>query len=154
MNTNATWRIAREEWRYWLRSRTGVAATLVVILLIIASLVTTASSIETERETRLGLQAAAERAFKDQPARHPHRMVHYGHYVFRAPAPLAIADPGVDPHTGTAMFLEGHKQNTATFSPQYSRAHAGPLRHSVTSTYLPAAGPFAAHCCWLLYPVA
>ncbi len=53
-------------------------------------------------------------------------MVHYGHYVFRTPAPLAIADPGVDPYTGTVMFLEGHRQNSATFAPKYTRADAGP----------------------------
>ena len=118
-------RVAREEWRYWSRSRVGVAATVVVLLLVVTSLGTTLVRVEAERETRLRLQAAAEEAFRSQPARHPHRMVHYGHYVFRAPAPLAIADPGVDPFTGTVMFLEGHRQNSATLAPHYTRAEAG-----------------------------
>lgn len=126
MDKAAVVRIAREEWRFWLRSRTAVAAAAVVFILVITSLVSTAIRIETEREARLQLQAIAEETFRSQPARHPHRMIHYGHYVFRAPAPLATADPGVDPYTGTVMFLEGHKQNSATFSPRYTQADAGP----------------------------
>ena len=126
MGGSAIARIAREEWRYWSRSKTGIAAGVVVMLLLLTSLVTTFVQVESEREARLQLQTTAEETFRNQPARHPHRMVHYGHYVFRVPAPLAIADPGVDPFTGTVMFLEGHRQNSATFAPQYTRAQAGP----------------------------
>lgn len=126
MNFPAARSIAVEEWRYWLRSKTAISALIVVLLLLATSLVSTSAHINNERDAREQLQALAEETFRDQPARHPHRMVHYGHYVFRSPAPLAIADPGVEPYTGTVMFLEGHKQNSATFSPQYTRANAGP----------------------------
>jgi len=126
MNSQAITRIAREEWRYWLRSKTGVAASVVAALLVLTSLITTWVHVNNERDAREHLQATAEETFRNQPARHPHRMVHYGHYVFRTPAPLAIADPGVDPYTGTVMFLEGHRQNSATFAPKYTRADAGP----------------------------
>jgi ABC-2 type transport system permease protein len=61
-------------------------------------------------------QREAEEAFRNQPARHPHRVVHYGHYVFRTPTPLAAVDPGVDAFTGRSIFLEGHRRNTATFA--------------------------------------
>ncbi len=126
MDLSAIVRIAREEWRFWWRSKTAVAAGVVVTLLLVTATITTLARVESERETREQLQAKAEETFLAQPARHPHRMVHYGHYAFRAPAPLAIADPGVDPYTGTVMFLEGHKQNSATFAPRYTQAHAGP----------------------------
>lgn len=119
-------RIAREEWRYWSRSRLGLAACAVALLLIVTSLVTTSVRIDAERDAREQLQLKAEETFRDQPARHPHRMVHYGHYVFRTPAPLAKADPGIDAYTGTVTFLEGHKQNSATFSPTYIQPQAGP----------------------------
>lgn len=114
------WHIARDEWRYWRRSRLGAAATAVTLLLLIASTVVTFQTVTADRESREQLQAAAESIFLDQPARHPHRMVHYGHYAFRTPPPLALADPGVDQFTGAAVFLEGHRQNSATFSPAYS----------------------------------
>jgi len=119
--------IASEEWRYWRRSKLGVTASLCVGLLVLASLISTALRINTERSTRESFQSTAEQTFRAQPARHPHRMIHYGHYVFRTPAPLAVIDPGVDAHTGTILFLEGHRQNSAVFSPRYSAAQAGPF---------------------------
>ena len=119
--------IAQEEWRYWLRSRLGVFAGGVLLLIVLASLFSTIAQVETERSTRENFQLSAEETFREQPPRHPHRMVHYGHYVFRSPAPLAIIDPGVDVHTGTIMFLEGHRQNSAVFSPGYAAAQAGPF---------------------------
>ena len=119
--------IAREEWRYWRRSRLGIIAGLALLMLVLASIISTTLHVETERTTRENFQSSAEQTFRDQPARHPHRMVHYGHYVFRTPAPLAIIDPGVDAHTGTVLFLEGHRQNSAVFSPRYSAAQAGPF---------------------------
>ena len=120
-------RIAREEWRLWWRSRLALAAGGFTLLMILVSVAATAARIDADRHAREGVLHAAETAFKEQPARHPHRMVHYGHYVSRAPSPLAVLDPGVDPYTGTVMFLEGHKQNSATFSPFYSDAKAGPF---------------------------
>ena len=42
-------------------------------------------------------------------------MIHYGFLVFREEAPLAFFDPGVGTYAGTSLFLEGHRQNTASF---------------------------------------
>ncbi|MEM9533067.1 MAG: DUF3526 domain-containing protein [Pseudomonadota bacterium] len=117
---NPVFHIALDEWRYWRRSRLGAAATLVTLVLLVASSVVTYQTVTAERQARDQLQDAAQSIFLDQPARHPHRMVHYGHYAFRTPPPLALADPGVDQFTGAAVFLEGHRQNSATFSPAYS----------------------------------
>ncbi len=121
--------IAAEEWRYWRRTKLGVVAVLLAFLLICVSILSTLSQIERERNTRVSLQVQAQETFRDQPARHPHRMVHYGHYVFRTPTPLAPLDPGVEPYTGTVMFLEGHRQNSAMFSPSYEGARAGPFSY-------------------------
>jgi ABC-2 type transport system permease protein len=54
-------------------------------------------------------------------------MVHYGHYVFRTPAPLALFDPGLDSVTGQSIFLEGHRQNTAMFAASDASADLGGL---------------------------
>ncbi|MFK7958582.1 MAG: ABC transporter permease [Lysobacterales bacterium] len=120
----ALW-IASEEWRYWSRSRLAAAVAVVMLALTVASALVTWRDIAKERSARVELQAAAESTFAGQPDRHPHRMVHYGHYVFRTPPPLALIDPGVDQFTGAAVFLEGHRQNSATFSPAYSGPHGG-----------------------------
>ncbi len=117
-------RIAAEEWRYWFRSRLAISAVALMALVVVASVISTVSRVQSDTEARNSLQLAAEETFLAQPDRHPHRMVHYGHYVFRAPAPLAVIDPGVDALTGTVMFLEGHRQNSATFPSAYSAPRA------------------------------
>lgn len=128
--------IASQEWLYWSRTRLAAAVALLAFTLIVVSVFATFSQVAKEKDTRESLQVTAEETFRDQPARHPHRMVHYGHYVFRTPTPLAALDPGVDPFTGTVMFLEGHRQNSATFSSSYDGAQAGPFsRLSPALTY-------------------
>lgn len=113
---SATLRIAREEWRALLRNRAGVIATaLLVALVLVASLVSLERRARMEAD-RTRYQASADAEFDRQPDRHPHRMVHYGQFVFRPIAPLAFFDAGVDSYTGNTLFLEGHRQNSANFA--------------------------------------
>lgn len=118
-------RIAREEWRLWLRSKVVVAAALIVAMLLAATSLLTINRITAEQSERLEQQVAAEETFFAQPDRHPHRMVHYGHYAFRPPPPLAMFEPGVDAVTGQSIFLEGHRQNTAMFADTKAAADLG-----------------------------
>ncbi|AUX68926.1 delta 1-pyrroline-5-carboxylate reductase [Porphyrobacter sp. HT-58-2] len=118
-------RIAREEWRLWARSRVVLLAGLIVAILVIATSALTALRVADEAERRTARQASAEETFFAQPDRHPHRMVHYGHYAFRTPPPLAAFDPGVDAVTGQSIFLEGHRQNTAMFADTRAAADLG-----------------------------
>ena len=122
---NSVFSIAREEWRLWLRSRLALSALLVFALLLTATSVLTALRMSAEHQQRTEQQALAEEAFLSQPDRHPHRMVHYGHYVFRVPPPLSVVDPGVDAVTGQSIFLEGHRQNTAMFADAGASANIG-----------------------------
>ena len=117
--------IAKEEWRQWRRSRLAMLSLIVFSLLLIFTTLLTLVEAQEARHQRLHQQKQAEQTFMDQPDRHPHRMVHYGHYVFRAPPPLAIFDPGVDAVTGQSMFLEGHRQNSAMFADARAEAHTG-----------------------------
>jgi ABC-2 type transport system permease protein len=118
-------RIAREEWRLWLRSRIVVAAAAIVAVLIAATAALTWDRLDAQAAQRSAQQQAAEAAFFAQPDRHPHRMVHYGHYAFRLPPPLSVFDPGVDAVTGQSIFLEGHRQNTAMFADAKASANMG-----------------------------
>ena len=117
--------IAREESRLWLRSRLALSALLVFALLLTATSVLTALRMSAEHQQRTEQQALAEETFLSQPDRHPHRMVHYGHYVFRTPPPLSVVDPGVDAVTGQSIFLEGHRQNSAMFADAGASANIG-----------------------------
>ncbi|MEM9618913.1 MAG: DUF3526 domain-containing protein [Pseudomonadota bacterium] len=114
--------IAADEWRYWFRSRLAISVLFVGLVLAVGSALLTASKMSAAAHERAHLQIEAEETFYSQPDRHPHRMVHYGHYVFRTPPPLSIIDPGVDAYTGTSIFLEGHRQNSAMFADRQSSA--------------------------------
>lgn len=122
-----TLRIAREEWRHWSRSRLAWAAAALLLLVLLSTAVLTLVQVTTETAARSALQRQAHETFLSQPARHPHRMVHYGHYVFRSPPPLAAFDRGLDPVTGQTLFLEGHRQNTAAFADAATGARLGGL---------------------------
>lgn len=117
--------VAAGEWRYWSRSHLALGSALVFLLLVIATSLLTTLRIDAENHARSAQQIQAEETFLAQPDRHPHRMVHYGHYVFRTPAPLAIFDPGLDAVTGQSIFLEGHRQNTTMFSESSASADLG-----------------------------
>jgi ABC-2 type transport system permease protein len=117
--------IAAAEWRAWARSRLALGAGLLMLGLLVASTGLTALRLQAERAEREHHQGQAEAAFKAQPDRHPHRMVHYGHYVFRTPTPLALLDPGLDAVTGQSLFLEGHRQNTAMFAARSASSDLG-----------------------------
>lgn len=107
--------IARDELRLMRRNRVAVIAFALLILLTLTAAVTAWSHQQGIADLRQRHQVAADSAFDAQPNRHPHRVVHYGTFIFRPLGPLAAFDPGVDAFTGSSMFLEGHRQNTANF---------------------------------------
>jgi ABC-2 type transport system permease protein len=107
--------IARDELRLMRRNRVAVLAFVLLVLLTLTAAVTAWSHQQGIADLRHRHQAAADSAFDAQPNRHPHRVVHYGTFIFRPLGPLAAFDPGVDAFTGNSMFLEGHRQNTANF---------------------------------------
>lgn len=125
--------IAQAEWQLWLRSRLALVTLLIFALLLTSTSVLTALRMSEAHQERTQQQTAAEEYFLSQPDRHPHRMVHYGHYVFRVPPPLAMFDPGVDSVTGQSMFLEGHHQNTAMFADARASAELGGFENLTTA---------------------
>lgn len=112
---NATRLIARDELRLMARNRVAVIALVLLFFLTLAAVLSSWSHQRGIAELRARHQQAAAAAFKAQPDRHPHRMVHYGTFIYRPLGALAAFDPGVDAFTGNSMFLEGHRQNSANF---------------------------------------
>ena len=123
--------VMQDEWRYWQRTRVATTVVLIGVVLALASVIVNSVEMRQAAFERTEMQQVSEATFLAQPDRHPHRMVHYGHYVFRTPSPLSIIEPGVDAYTGTAIFLEGHQQNTAMFAEQ--RQSSGLTRFSSLS---------------------
>ncbi|WP_337846588.1 DUF3526 domain-containing protein [Sphingomonas sp.] len=112
---NAARLIARDELRLMLRNKVAVIAFSLLVLLTLVAAISSWSHQQGIADLRARHQQAAEQAFDNQPDRHPHRVVHYGTFIQRPLGPLAAFDPGVDAFTGSSMFLEGHRQNTANF---------------------------------------
>lgn len=113
--TRRAWVIARGEFVLLARSRVAWLGVATLLALSATATLTSWAHVAAERAERAGHQHATDELFAAQPDRHPHRMVHYGTYVFRPPGALAAFDPGVDAFTGTTLYLEGHRQNSATF---------------------------------------
>ena len=107
--------IARDDLRLMARNRVAVIAFALLVLLTLVAVLSSWSHQRAIADLRERHGHAAEQAFDAQPDRHPHRVVHYGHFIFRPLGPLAAFDPGIDAFTGNSMFLEGHRQNTANF---------------------------------------
>ncbi|MEN5266304.1 DUF3526 domain-containing protein [Stenotrophomonas sp. TWI587] len=108
-------RIAREEWRSLFRDRVAlIGLSLFTVLMLVAAF----NAWEHQRNAnaeRARYQAQANHDFEAQPDRHPHRVAHYGHFLFRPLNSLAAFDPGIDAYTGNTLFLEAHRQNSANF---------------------------------------
>jgi ABC-2 type transport system permease protein len=109
-------RIARHELR--LAWRTRVVAVLGILLALIVAGAAAAGDARVRRDANQGarFQALVDRQWKEQPDRHPHRVSHYGFLLFRPRAPLSSFDSGVESFSGSALFLEAHRQNSANFA--------------------------------------
>jgi ABC-2 type transport system permease protein len=107
--------IAAGELRLLARSRLAWLGLGTLLLLALVAAATSWAHVERERAARAAHQHVADELFDAQPDRHPHRMVHYGTYVYRPLGVLSAFDPGVDAYTGTTLYLEGHRQNSASF---------------------------------------
>ncbi|KAF1722259.1 ABC transporter permease [Pseudoxanthomonas wuyuanensis] len=109
-------RVACEEWRLLLRNRTALGASVLATALVLTAALVSHEQRRSLAQSRAHYQAMVDEQFGAQPDRHPHRMVHYGQFVFRPLTPLAFFDFGVDAFTGNTLFLEGHRQNSANFA--------------------------------------
>jgi len=109
--------IARKEFRELVRDgRFRWAGAVVGGLLIVAGLAGWSAWRE-QAQQRNSAQATMQEMWFNQPAKNPHSAAHYGLWAFKPQMPLAFIDRGVDPYTGTASWLEAHRQNEFRFRP-------------------------------------
>lgn len=108
--------IAQKEFYSALRDKRFLVFAVIIFLLLLTSVFTGYKSFELLKREREVAQAHAEEDFHSQPDRHPHRVAHYGSYAFRPKSALSFLDAGLDPFTGTMVYLEAHQQNSANFS--------------------------------------
>ncbi len=68
-------------------------------------------------EERAAAQATAREHWETQGEKNPHSAAHYGIYAFKPRLALSFVDEGVDPYTGTSVWLEAHRQNDFLLRP-------------------------------------
>ncbi|MBL8207830.1 MAG: DUF3526 domain-containing protein [Blastocatellia bacterium] len=108
--------IATNEIRHSLRNRSlWIACGSIAALLLLSAIIAQQNQNKLNAQ-RNEYQQRVRSNWLEQPDRHPHRASHYGYLAFRPKAPLSFFDSGVDSFTGTSIFLEPHRQNTANFS--------------------------------------
>ena len=110
-------RIARKEFTDLVRDgRFRWSATLVGAFLLV-SLGAGWLHVRDARAQLEAAQATARTHWESQGEKNPHSAAHYGIYAFKPRLPLSFVDQGVDPWTGTSVWLEAHRQNEFLMRP-------------------------------------
>ena len=69
------------------------------------------------QEELAAAQTTAREHWESQGKKNPHSAAHYGIYAFKPRLALSFVDGGVDPYTGTSVWLEAHRQNDFLLRP-------------------------------------
>ncbi|MDO9205369.1 DUF3526 domain-containing protein [Methylotenera sp.] len=109
-------KIAQFEWIRLLRDSSSlnvIAGLLLVTLTALYLSHTRFQEIQHEHDIATVISNAQ---WNEQPERHPHRVSHFGDFVFKPLHPLFRFDEGGNAFTGYVLFLESHRQNSANFN--------------------------------------
>lgn len=118
MNTaNLALSLAGKDWLEFRRDRRLVLMALLVTLLALAAVLTSWAPVATHEADRLATIAADRATWEGQGARNPHSAAHFSFWALRPLAPMALLDPGVTPHAGSAVWMEAHNRNPAQARP-------------------------------------
>jgi ABC-2 type transport system permease protein len=110
-------RIARKEFTDLLRDGRFRFSALMVGALLLVSLGAGWTQVRAARAQLEAAQATARDHWDSQGQKNPHSAAHYGIYAFKPRLPLSFVDQGVDPWTGTSVWLEAHRQNDFLMRP-------------------------------------
>ncbi|MCG8468936.1 MAG: DUF3526 domain-containing protein [Gemmatimonadetes bacterium] len=86
-------------------------AALLVGALLLVALGAGWMHVQEARAQHETARATAREHWDSQGEKNPHSAAHYGIYAFKPRLPLSFVDQGVDPYTGTSVWLEAHRQN-------------------------------------------
>ncbi|SIO66581.1 ABC-2 type transport system permease protein [Singulisphaera sp. GP187] len=136
--------IAHKEWLDLRRdARWRVLSGVTVLLMLAALALGLLETRRLEREHRAA-EAGDRQVWTAQGAKNPHSAAHFGQYAFKPVGPLALAEPGIDAHVGSAVYLEAHKQNEVQFRAARDGTLAARMGHLTLALVLQTVMPLMA----------
>ena len=105
-------------------------AAAIMILLLLTAMMAGYQKYSAAVRIQQAAQGGSNEQWLDQGDKNPHSAAHYGNYAFKPAGPLSYFDNGISNFTGTAVFMEAHRQNFAIGRPasdQSSIARFGDL---------------------------
>jgi ABC-2 type transport system permease protein len=108
--------IARQFFRTSFQNKAVLGLTIILSLMLLMATFIGWKSFDFQNQLRTDYQQQVREQWVNNPDKHPHRMAHYGYFVFRPKHPLSFFDFGMESFTGVSVFLEAHRQNTVNFS--------------------------------------
>lgn len=109
--------VAHKEWLDLYRDARLRWLAALTLLLMLCALLFGLDQVQRGEQERSAASRADQQLWNSQGAKDPHAAAHFGLYLFKPLSPLTLADPGVHAHTGTAVWLEAHRQNMDQFRP-------------------------------------
>lgn len=109
--------IARKEFTEIVRDGRFKWTAAIMVLLLLTAMLAGYQKYTTAVRIQTAAQGVTNQQWLDQGDKNPHSAAHYGNYAFKPAGPLAYFDNGVSNYTGTAVWMEAHKQNFAIGRP-------------------------------------
>ena len=109
--------IARKEFAEIVRDGRFKWTAAIMVLLLITAMMAGYQKYSSAMRIQQAAQAGTNQQWLDQGDKNPHSAAHYGNYAFKPAGPLSYFDNGISNYTGTAVFMEAHKQNFAIGRP-------------------------------------
>ncbi len=109
--------IARKEFAEIVRDGRFKWTAAIMVLLLLTAMMAGYQKYTTAVRIQHAAQDGTNKQWLDQGDKNPHSAAHYGNYAFKPAGPLSYFDNGISNYTGTAVFMEAHKQNFAIGRP-------------------------------------
>lgn len=108
----------------WRDRRLPVALGVLLSLALVCVVLERVRAGEAERDRR-SAEEIEQQTFLGQGARNPHSVAHFSRFAFRPRLESSVLDPGISEYTGTAIWMEAHRQNVAGARPAEDRLDLG-----------------------------
>lgn len=115
-NSAAKWPIiAQKELRECWRDRTFHWAAMALWSCTVIALALGVTRYQQTAMEQSALRAQEREVWVSQGAKNSHFAMHFGRYALRPATPMSVLEPGLSAYVGTAIWIEAHVWNPASF---------------------------------------